>query len=312
MALKTKTSTTSRAKNRILGAFVALGFILVVVVLMGIATSESRKQVSVVRLKDNVSANAMITEDMLEEYKMYYKELKNYGVQELSDGTKRQSIVTWDNRGDIVGKRYAAYYMRGGTVLFWDATVKEQNKKNSYLYSMDGELLNIQMDTSDFGDMVVPGDVVNVRASYEITDYNLTPEEEYRLNISSNNSGSGATAGTTVKKNELLFSEVSILDMLNSDGASIFDIYYDYISKSKAEQTALLENDDFLSSVEPDTILLEVTAEEADRFMMMEEYNAKYLMTLLPRTGGSAILDSLSDIQEALAGTAKGNDSSSK
>ena len=311
MALKTKTSTTSRAKNRILGAFVALGFILVVVVLMGIATSESRKQVSVVKLKDNVSANAMITEDMLEEYKMYYKELKNYGVQELSDGTKRQSIVTWDNRGDIVGKRYAAYYMRGGTVLFWDATVKEQNKKNSYLYSMDGELLNIKMDTSDFGDMVVPGDVVNVRASYEITDYSLTPEEEYKLNITSG-SGTSSSAGTTVKKNELLFSEVSILDMLNSDGASIFDIYYDYISKSKAEQTALLESDDFLSSVEPDTILLEVTSEEADRFMMMEEYNANYLMTLLPRTGGSAILDSLSDIQEALAGTSGQNDSGSK
>lgn len=311
MALKTKTSTTSRAKNRMLGAFVALAFILVVVVLMGIATSESRKQISVVRLKDNISANAMITEDMLEEYKMYYKELKNYGVQELSDGSKRQSIVTWDKRGDIVGKRYAAYYMRGGTVLFWDATVKEQNKKNSYLYSMDGELLNIQMDTSDFGDMVVPGDVVNVRASYEITDYTLTPEEEYKLNISAS-SNARTALGTTVKKNELLFSEVSILDMLNGDGASIFDIYYDYISKSKAEQTELLSNSDFLSSVKPETILLEVTAEEADRFMMMEEYGAEYLMTLLPRTGGSAILDSLSDIQEALAGTANNNDSQSK
>jgi hypothetical protein len=190
--------------------------------------------------------------------------------------------------------------MRGNTVLFWDATVKEQTKKNSYLYSMDGELLNIQMDTSDFGDMVVPGDTINVRASYTTTDYSLSSEEEYKLNAAA---GTNGTTGTQVQKNELLFSEVNILDMLNSDGASIFDIYYDYISLSKAEQEELLEDDDFLKSVEPDTILLEVTAEEADRFMEMESYSAKYLMTLLPRTGGSAILDSLSDIQAALAGT---------
>jgi hypothetical protein len=88
LAIKTKSSVAGRAKSRMVGAFIAIIFVFVVVILMGIATSESRKQVSVVMLKDNVSANAMITEDMIEEYKMYYKELKNYGVLELSDGTK--------------------------------------------------------------------------------------------------------------------------------------------------------------------------------------------------------------------------------
>lgn len=301
MAMKTKSSTASRAKTRVVGVLVALIFIVVVIVLMGIATSESRQQISVVMLKDNVSANAMITDDMIEEYKMYYNELKNYGVQELSDGTKRQTIVEWKYKDQVVGKRYAAYYLRGGTVLFWDSTVKEQSKKNSYLYSMDGELLNIQMDTKDFGDMVVPGDVINVRASYNTVDYSLTSEEQYRLSLES---GERTTmSGVQVSKNELLFSEVAILDMLNSDGASIFDIYYDYISKSKAEQNALLQDDAFLQSVTPSTILLEVTAEEADRFMEMESLGAEYLMTLLPRTGSSAILDSLSEIQSALAGT---------
>lgn len=301
MAMKTKSSTASRAKTRVVGVLVALIFIVIVIVLMGIATSESRQQISVVMLKDNVSANAMITDDMIEEYKMYYNELKNYGVQELSDGTKRQTIVEWKYKDQVVGKRYAAYYLRGGTVLFWDSTVKEQSKKNSYLYSMDGELLNIQMDTKDFGDMVVPGDVINVRASYNTVDYSLTSEEQYRLSLQS---GERTTmSGVQVSKNELLFSEVAILDMLNSDGASIFDIYYDYISKSKAEQNALLQDDAFLQSVTPSTILLEVTAEEADRFMEMESLGAEYLMTLLPRTGSSAILDSLSDIQSALAGT---------
>jgi hypothetical protein len=167
---------------------------------------------------------------------------------------------------------------------------------------MDGELLNIQMNTKDFGDMVVPGDTINVRACYETLEYDLTSEEEYKLNLDAGGNGNIAI-GTTVQKNILLFSEVNILDMLNSDGASIFDIYYDYISKSKAEQNKLLESSDFLASVKPSTILLEVTAEEADRFMEVSAYNPEYLMTLLPRTGSSAILDSLSEIQSALAGT---------
>lgn len=308
MAMKTKSSTSSRAKSRVVGALVAIAFIALMIVLMGIATSESRNTVSVVKLKDNISANAMITSDMVEEYEMYANEFNNYGVQELSDGSKRQAIVTWDKKDQIIGQRYAAYYLRGDTVLFWDQTVKQQTKKNSYLYSMDGELLNIQMDTKDFGDMVVPGDTINVRASYTDTDYSLTSEEAYKLGLEEGERV--ANTGVEVQKNEMLFSEVTILDMLNSDGASIFDIYYDYISKSKSAQNALLQDDSFLSSVEPKTILLEVTAEEADRFMEMDSKGAEYLMTLLPRTGSSAILDSLSEIQSALAGTSSTSSSS--
>ena len=105
----------------------------------------------------------------------------------------------------------------------------------------------------------------------------------------------------------MLFSEVTVLDMLNSSGNSIFDIYYDYISKSKAQQNALLNDEDFLKSVTPKTILLEVTAEEADRFLEMEANNPTYLMTLLPRTGSNSIIDSLAEIQSALNGTNKSN-----
>ena len=114
--------------------------------------------------------------------------------------------------------------------------------------------------------------------------------------------GKGSSEPLTVGRREMLFSEVQVLDMLNSDGNSIFDIYYDYISKSKSKQQELLKDSKFLKSIEPDTILLEVTAEEADRFMQISAYNPKYLMTLLPRTGSNSIIDSLADIQAALAG----------
>lgn len=301
--MKVKSNTAGRAKSRVIGVFIALATIVFVCVVTSISASENKKVVSVVRLKDNVSANSMITEDMIEEYDMYYKEFEQYGVVNFSDGTKKKSVVTWEDRDSIVGNRYAAYYLRGGTVLFWDQTVREQTKKNSYLYSMDGELLNIKMNTEDFGDMVVPGDTLNIRARYQKVNYDLPTEEQYKLTTEEG----GTVQAVTTPVTEMLFSEVTVLDMLNSEGNSIFDIYYDYISKSKEEQAALLADSEFLTSVEPDTILLEVTAEEADRFMEIESNDAEYLMTLLPRTGSSSIIDSLAEIQSALNGTTKSN-----
>lgn len=301
--MKVKSNTAGRAKSRVIGVFIALVTIVFVCVVTSISASENKKVVSVVRLKDNVSANSMITEDMIEEYDMYYKEFEQYGVVNFSDGTKKKSVVTWEDRDSIVGNRYAAYYLRGGTVLFWDQTVREQTKKNSYLYSMDGELLNIKMNTEDFGDMVVPGDTLNIRARYQKVNYDLPTEEQYKLTTEEG----GTVQAVTTPVTEMLFSEVTVLDMLNSEGNSIFDIYYDYISKSKEEQAALLADSEFLTSVEPDTILLEVTAEEADRFMEIEANDAEYLMTLLPRTGSSSIIDSLAEIQSALNGTTKSN-----
>ncbi len=92
--------------------------------------------------------------------------------------------------------------------------------------------------------------------------------------------------------------------MLNGSGNSIFDIYYEYISMTKAQQQAALNDSGFLASVTPASILLEVTSEEVEHYMEVEAKGAKYQITLLPRDSSSSITDSLSDIQEALAGIA--------
>lgn len=297
--MKIKASNTTRAKNRVLGIIIALGVVVFICIITAISAAENKKTVAVVRVKEDapISSNALITEDMIESYDMYYKEFDQYGTMDFSDGTKRSVIVRWSDRDLVVGTRYSAYYLRQGTVLFWDQTIKQQTKKNSYLYSMDGELLNIQMNTTkDFGDMVVPGDALNIRCSYPKINYDLPSEEQYKLSL---DQGQTITTAET-QVTELLFSEVQILDMLNGDGESIFDIYYDFISASKSAQSEALSSDEFLKSIEPKSILIECTAEEADRFMEISAKSPEYLMTLLPRTSSSAIIDSLSDIQEAL------------
>lgn len=303
MAMKVKTQGSTKIKARLIGILLSLGLIVFVIVMSIISSAESRKTVTVVKLKDDVSisANSLITEDMIESYEMYYKEYKNYGTMDgFSDGKVRSTIVTWADKDIVVGKRYAAYYMREGTLLFWDSTLSDQTRKNSYLYSMTGELLNIDMNTvADFGDMVVPGDTLNIRATYTAKYYNLPDEEGYMVS-----GGEGYEDGVEVTQTTMLFSEVTILDMLNSAGNSIFDIYYDYISSTKQEQAALLKDEAFLTSVTPASILLEASPEEVEHYMELKKAGATYQITLLARDGSSTIVDSLSEIQEALAGIA--------
>lgn len=304
MALNIKANNASRSKNRLLGIIIAACVIVFICIMTAISSAETKKTITVVRIKSDtpISANSLITDDMLEAYDMYYKEFQQYGTMKFSDGSTRSTIVRWNDKDLVVGKRYAAYYMRGGTVLFWDSTISDQTRKNSYLYSMSGELLNIQMTTTqDFGDMVVPGDTLNVRATYTAKVYNLPTEQEYKLN---NADGVAASEGVEITKTDSLFSEVTILDMLNSSGNSIFDIYYQYIAATKEEQQAMLDDDGFLQSVQPASILVECTAEEVEHYMKLQAAGASYQMTLLPRTSSSSITDSLSEIQTALAGIA--------
>lgn len=305
MALNIKANNASRSKNRLTGIIIAACVVVFICIMTAISSAETKKTITVVRIKSDtpIAANALITDDMLEAYDMYYKEFQQYGTMKFSDGSTRSTIVRWNDKDLVVGKRYGAYYMRGGTVLFWDSTISDQTRKNSYLYSMSGELLNIQMTTTqDFGDMVVPGDTLNVRATYTTTIYNLPTEQEYKLNTSSG--GNASSDGVEITKTDSLFSEVTILDMLNASGNSIFDIYYQYIAATKTEQQAMLQDDDFLESVKPASILVECTAEEVEHYMKLQAAGASYQMTLLPRTSSSSITDSLSEIQTALAGIA--------
>ena len=305
MAINIKPNNANKARSRIVGILIALVVIVVISIMTAISSAESKKTISVVRIKPDqggISANALITENMVEQYDMYYKEFSQYGTLQTSDGGQLSNVVRWADKDNLLGKRYAAYYMRQGTVIFWDATLADQTRKNSYLYSMSGELLNINLTTTqDFGDMVVPGDSLNVRATYIETEYNLPTEEEYKNGL---DNGVSQLTGVQKEVTELMFSEVKILDMLNSSGQSIFDIYYDYIAMTKSEQQEALKDSGFLQSVKPQSILLEVTSEEVERYLYLKSKGADYHMTLLPRTSSSAITDSLSDIQEALAGIA--------
>lgn len=270
---------------------VLLLFVIAVIVINVTSVNKLQQKIPVVHLKSNVAQNQLITADNLEEAYMYAAEFKNVGTVLLSDGTERASVVRWEERDLIIGG-YAAHYLRKGTPIYWDSLTRETSKKNSYLYKMDGELVKLDVSADVFGDMVVPGDKVNIRCIYTETSYKLPTIEEYEAM-----NQLGLTMNTTEEKQVKLFSNVSILDMLNSNGESIFDIYYDMTNMSTAEQQALVNSDEFKKRTAPSQILLCVTEEEADMYMRIQNKSPEYMLTLLPREGSNLILDALAALQ---------------
>lgn len=271
--------------------FLILGILVIIVFAVNAwVIISNNQQVSIVTLDKAVAQGGMITPDMFKEGKMSKKDYNSQGIIEVYEGFKRRAIVLWEDR-ETIKTAYAAHYIRGGTPLYWDALTSEQPKDYAYLYQMDGELLRLEVDALHFGNMLIPGDKLNVRVTYEENDYTLLSDSEYNALIAK-----GSVQVGTVPVESMLFSNVTVLDMLNTEGDSIFDMYYKLLNYSTKEQKEMAASKEFKALTKPQTILLNVTAEEADAYMRIMKKNPSFMLTLLPRETGNVITEALSDL----------------
>lgn len=274
---------------------------IIVILIIGIAavifinwwmSRDMRDTVEVAVFKSNVAQNAYISAGMIDKMEMTTADYKRAAIVRMSDGTERRQIVLYSDASSIVGK-YAANYVRMNTPVYYDAVTTEYTKSNSYLYQMDGtELLKIDVDPKQFGDIIVPGDKLNIRITYDEATYKIISETDY-LQLSDEEK-LGLQGVST--KTELMFSEVTILDMLNSDGESIFDKYYALMSLPEKQQRAKISDSSFQKSIEPKSVLIAVTPEEAERYTLLGGKTKGSLITLLPRTTSNPILEAINSL----------------
>ena len=282
--------------NRNRGILITIVFALILCsIAIAIHYTNEGKMVEVVTLKSSVPQDGIITEDNLLMKQMSANDYLTFGSYNTSDNKVRTTIILWEDRSKVFNT-YASYYIKAGTPLYWDAVGNETPKQFSYLYSMDGELLKISIDAKTFGQMLVPGDHINVRAAYTETVTTLPTYDEFYLQQQM-----GLTNQTQVDRQIMLFNNVAILDMLNGQGESIFDLYYELLALPKDKQTEMINSADFVNRVEPSEILLNVTPEEADRYMSIQSNGPTYMMTLLPRTSSNAITELLNELQTGFA-----------
>lgn len=302
---KVKVENTKVKKERVknVGKYsktvrISIMLVLVVVAVIGINVFSSRalrEAVDVVKVSSGIPQEGIITEDLLYKDSMQKGEYEKQGIVTMSDGSKKRAIVLWEDRAKVVNA-FASYYIRQNTPIYWDAIGKETPKQYSYLYKMDGELLKLDLPADLFGEMLVPGDRINVRAAYQEQVFTLPTESEFLMQQQT-----GIQPQTTVKRQIKLFNNVAVLDILNGKGESIFDIYYKLLAMPKNQQMEYAASDEFRSKVEPSQILLNVTPEEADMYMNIQSYGPTYMMTLLPRTSSNAITELLNELSTGFA-----------
>ncbi|MNL91414.1 hypothetical protein D3C81_11490 [compost metagenome] len=254
-----------------------------------------RQKVEVVKLKIAVPQDGRLTEENFVKDTMTKSEYEKSGNYTTKDGAKKRAIVLWNDRSRIVNA-YASNYIRQGTPIYWDSLSGETPKRYSYLYKMDGELLKLDIKADQFGTMLVPGDKINIRATYDENNYTLPDDEQFELQQQA-----GIRSETSIKRQVKLFNDVVVLDILNSKGESIFDLYYDLLTLNKTAQLNKLGSAEFQDQVKPAQILLNVTPEEADDYMRIQSKGPSYMMTLLPRTSGNLITEALNELQTGLA-----------
>lgn len=294
--LKINKQTTKKKMTKNKQTLMAI--IVLLVAVLGVMTINNillRQEVEIVVLKTAVPQEGRITSANIEKGVMTKAELDARGTYKSADGTVKAAIVPWSERGTIENA-YASYYLRENTPIYWDSLSKETPKKYSYLYKMDGELLKVDIEADQFGRMLVPGDHVNIRIAYDENIGTLMNTDEY--NTMKVTGVSPQTTGTMQTK---LFNNVAILDILNDDGESIFDLYYELLALPKSQQQELINDEDFRERVLPVQILLNVTPEEADYYMSVMRKNPTMLMTLLPRTGSNLITEALNDLETGFA-----------
>lgn len=286
-----RTKNKVKFSRQILVLVILALFIIAILMINYISSAPMRDVVEIAVFKNSVGQNDYISKDMLTNETMTRSDYEKSAYVKMSDGTTRRQIVLYDDISSLVGK-YAANYIRKGTPIYYDEITAETAKAYSYLYQMDGtELLKIDVDPKEFGNIIVPGDRLNIRVNYKENSYELPTLEEYQAQKEM-----GISSVKVIEKSELLFSEVTILDMLNKDGESIFDKYYALVSLPKAEREKTYASEEFKKSIQPKSVLISATAEQAERYSRIMSKSSRNLVTLLPRTSSNTILDALNSL----------------
>ena len=244
------------SKNNIL----IIGVLAVTILLIIWVYSMGRKAqetVQVIMYKENIYKNETITADKLVPYDMVKAEFEKYAVTN-SDGTLKRRILLWEEAPKIVNT-FAAYSLKANTVAeYTDVIFTRIDNSDSVLYSFPGKnIVTLDLGDNDlkaFKTFLQPGDRINVVAIYRTTE-KITEDDGY---------GGTVVNEVDVYKEDVIFPDIMLADLLNSSGESILDIYASYNEKTVYQQASLDASEAFQDSVTPATMLVALTPEEEE------------------------------------------------
>lgn len=245
-------------QNKRTMGIVAVGVVTFLLILWVFAMSQNAtKTVQVAMYAKNIYKNQQITADMFIPYDMLQSEYDNF-ASTYKDGTTKRKVILYSEVNTLVGT-YAAYPLRAETYALWtDFFTSRTDNSDSVLYSYPGKnLVVLDVDSGtikSFSSFLKPGDRINVIASFDETAEVKVYQDD----------GSFKMEESETHRNEPMFQDIVLADMLNSDGQSILDLYEYYDTLDTYSQANLDASDDWAEQTTPDTILVALTPEEVD------------------------------------------------
>lgn len=274
-------------------------FIVSFVVIMN-SNNAAKDTIDVIRVKNpqGLAADTAITEDDIEVYDVIRREYD-------------ENMYRGDEMEQIVGK-FPAYFIRKEAILFKDQLTDQKVLKNEWLYEMeDGkEAVTIPYDYIECGgDILTPGDRIRVRAVYEsdedetysysepMQDAFSDPYADPYASADPYGSSYSTSSSAGEMKTEIVFDEIVVKDMLNSDSHSIYEIYKEVAKLPEDRKQAVMKTDDFIKSILPKALVLEATPDRVNTYALMKGNSAELVITILSRSESNIILDDLSTLQ---------------
>lgn len=239
---------------------------------------KAEETVSVMMVNQPVHKNQQLTSDMLKEYAMITAEAEKY-ADPSGSSYSRLIPYTEDNVSAVSGM-IAAYAMPQDTLLMTNMLVSNViDNSDTVLYSYPGKnLITLTTGTGDlqaFKSFLSPGDRINITAIYS--------EQETVFKTDEN--GERVSENVEIFREENLFTDILLADILNSDGDSILDLYTYYNSLSVYSQIELSNTEEWEDQVTPETLLVALTPEEATRYYQyLSKDNVEFHISLPQRT----------------------------
>ncbi|QNU67802.1 flagellar biosynthesis protein FlgA [Ruminiclostridium herbifermentans] len=269
--------------KKIIAVMLSLVVIVVSFIIIDNSNKDSRETIEVVRVRQNggIQANSVITEKQIEKYNLIKKEYTS-------------DMLLAEDMSSIIGK-YSKNYMRDKTVIYKDEVGDEIPVKNEWLYKVNekNEVITLPYDYLKCGgDILMPGDRVRIRVSYEVEETTV-PQESY----DNPNLVITQTQDKTIKT-EILFDDIVIKDMLNSNSHSIYEVYKEVSRLSEDKRESVMKSDEFLKNIQPKALMLEGTMQQINNFAKYNGFEGKsFLITILSRKDSNVIGNQLPTLQ---------------
>ncbi|MCX7842377.1 MAG: flagellar biosynthesis protein FlgA [Clostridia bacterium] len=260
----------SHLPRKLFAIFISLLVITGAFIVLNNASKAASDTVNVVRVKrsDGIPAKTVITKEDVEVYPIISREYSKDMVTSIDDVTNK----------------YSLYYLRDKTVLHLDQVSNEKPLKNEWLYELDkdSEVLTIPYSYLECaGDILTPGDIVRIRVAYD--------EEEKD------------TGDKTGRKVGTLFESITVKDLLNSKGHSIYEVYKEVLKLSEAKKQEVMKSRDFLENILPKSLVLEGTSAQVDKYAKYKnKRDISFTITILSRKGNTNIMDQLPTVAKEI------------